>query len=39
VKDLFRLIDIRIMGIKVVYVFVSSEKSGESLSGLPHVRN
>lgn len=38
-KDLFKLTDIHIMGIKHVYVFVSSEKLGESLSGLPHLRN
>ena len=38
-KDLFRLIDIHIMGIKLGYGFVSSEKLGESLSGLPHLRN
>jgi hypothetical protein len=36
---LFRLTNIHIMGIKYAYVFVSSEKLGESLSGLPHLRN
>ena len=38
-KDLFRLNDIHIMGIKHVYGFVSSEKLGETLSVPHHLRN
>jgi hypothetical protein len=39
VKDLFRLPDIHIMGIKHVYGFVSSEKYDEILSLVPQLRN
>jgi hypothetical protein len=39
VKDVFRLSDIHITGIKHVYIFVFTEKSNEILSVPPHLRN